>query len=639
MADRDRVVTLIERVGMSRLRFSVYDLRAEIKAAPQLALAHSEQLARHVDALAGISIRQVGRRFALGEGSNADPVILGDAIPSAGTSTSVGRSPKMYVRIDRWREYERAPVELDDLEKVWVALWVASTALGVPRVQTGVVTLALRQIPALRRTRDTQTTTELAKLVDRSPTFAAKSAPAPGAWSEWTPLGPCPDHPEFERWVAAFKGLGAVHSGPARTGHATLGDVARELVERAIAASRCPTWPKGRSVTVSDIEETARDGRAAVLRAVLTAAGTNVAKVLGDVSKARIVSGTRVAQRVIKLTAPSTGRSYYDVPDDPNWQQRALVVRYTAFINECRPEALDQLVRERGHLLRLGRETATAALQAIWTARWIFLGREIRRLLAAADDLLTEPLSKPVLDAVGSRRGRLVELQRDCPDLTATEAELSRQLRPFGLARAQVLNASRPMLTADDYVQWMPSRLLRGRRPSVVLADAVSLRRFPNPLYVQRSERDSRIASSYLVDRVEALTYLAGHSQARTAGFVSEGAALLGPWLRSSALLQQLEATGTPQQRRNALAALVLIDGEAGAQAAHARLARTDPRPPGEAGDALLALLVARQIAPVTWPETIRRPEASGRPDAADLRRVMRQIVLAAQQERWLLQP
>lgn len=608
--DRNTIVSMIGRIGEEMLQFTVYDLRRYSRQHPKFALERQSDLARHVAALPETFICTVGHRF--GE--------------------EAGRSALYYILAHRRNEYvERGP-QPDDLERVWYAVRVACMALGVTSVPTSAVTHVLSCVLDLVPSRDLQTSTQLGKLSNRNPALIA-SEKAEDGWARWRPIGTPPQHPSFDAWVATYK-TSAGASGQddlIGSGLATLSELVRELVVIGTTVSASKEWPVGHSVTAADIQAAAgHNARARELLGVIARRGTTLGAVLGDASKQRVAGALRVGPRLVKLDSSRTGRPYYDVPDDANFHRRRLIVLYRDAQADASHTALEGFERERGDALRATQTSVSPQARALATVRMLLLITRVQKVAAAIRSLRDEPLSAPVLRSIRDLDATVIQFLTRLPDETKMTEEAERFLTPLGFSLAAVMYVPRPVLTAEDCASWFPKSALRDRRPSEWIANAVSLRRFPNLLYVRRSSKHSRYASTYLFDRVEALSYWADWSRSRMVGFVHAGANLLGPDLRSIDLVAALCNSADRGERRAALSALALLDDTRAISVAVARLGET-ALATDEVAESLYTLLLAKSVDPASWPVYVR--------EGRQLTGIVRAVVLASRQDRWLLQP
>lgn len=617
-SDRDTVVTLIERVGRDQLRFTVADLRKRLKVDDDVSLHHARDLWRYVAYLEGPGtlLVQVGSRFE-----------------TSGTSEPVARSKHIFVLASRLAEYKAglARLELDDIERVRLALWVAFRVCAVP-VATTAVTKVLRNILPLALEAGRQTSTYLTTLSKRAVPLAQKVRKRNERWVQWKPLGEVPTVPEFDEWVHEARRFLARSAILAGADHATKNEVAREIVEIAVKAHRSSRWPGGRSVTMHDIRASIDvNARARFLNEHLKRIGGPLSAVLGDVTKKSIAGRGRVAQRVVKLSNPWTSATYYDVPGLPGFDARKLVVAMRGLPTKLSAGALHELSMERAAALALEREGDSAS-RAIASVRLLHLqhemdliGEPLRETRAQAD--LLSKAERQRLDDMAAEYGRL----REAGGTTAEAlTSATRALAAFSLTPEEVLAVDRPLLTGTEYASWFSPKTLGQRSPAQFLAHASGLRRYPNPAFLTRADPDPVRAAPTAVDRVDALVYAAQRWHTPLAGFLASGGALLGPFLRDPrvpALLLDSEDDGL---RHQALAALSLL-GDERAYALSAR-ALADGSSGVRPSDAVYALLVLRRFGSSLVPAGVRR--------SADLPllRVLAAAEKAALVGNWLLQ-
>lgn len=616
--DRDRVVDLVTRVGESRFTFTVYDLRREMGRVDRLQLEHSGQLSRHVHALDEGLVTPMGQRLGFGEAQ-------ADGRPS--------KARHRWALTRRLREYEASTPELDDLERVYHALWVAIVALEVTEVPTRTVTNVLRNVEELALRTPRNTLNHLMTLHRRNQRLVDKENREGTRWSMWRPIGSEPDHPHFERWVAAYRALGTGGDHVPGSGHATLNAMAHELVVLALRAKRSSHWPAGHSVQIADIRAVAGvDPRARQLARRIRERGRSLGAVLGDLTKERIAGRTRVERPVIKIASPMSGGSYYDAPDEPGFERRRVVVTYRALRRELSDTHLDQLAVEYAVADQLHRSARSDALRAVGAVRRVMVHRQMEpaeRLMLELEDS-SALLAKQTRESVREYRGKLNRLhaRHGSPDDAQEEAEVL--LCRVGLSLDELLSADRPLLTPEEYASYLPAHARRGRSPAEFIANATSLRRFPNTKFVSQTDEDPERAARYVVDRADALCYLAERYQGRTFPFLREGARVLGRDLRHPGLARVLLESLHSRERRAGLAALVLLGDPCAVQTAEQWLG-TDAAPQ-EMADALHALLVLKHVEPSTWPAHVRAGQERA------IRDTRTQVVLAARTNRWLLQ-
>lgn len=618
--DRARVAALVRRVGRTRLRFSVYDLHRAIKEKPQFGLSAPSQLARHLHDLPHTLIRPSGRRLAAAGGNPTTGAV--DAAPRLARHT--------WVLTERWPEYETAPPEFDDLEKTLHALWVAYLANDGQDVPTRTVTDVLRTVEALAPDREQQTSLRLQVLAERQDRLAERIPGTSDRWARWRPAGAQPVHPEFAAWVDAFR-VARKASGAAGVGHATLNEVARELVLMALSASRRETWPHGRPVKIEDIRAQMRSTpRARALTQRILRSGRALHEVLGDAARVRVGGAARAQTRILKLPRRLGERCYYDVPDEPGFEHRQLYLAREDLRDCTRAAELNAIQREWMDANRLA-QSGEPVLRAISAVRMLACWNEAGEIKSLVADLQQETARLPerVRVWVDTRAAVHEELVRTWGTWRAAERRAATELQPFGLEAPALLAVQRPLLKPAPLREFVPA--IRHGKGSAAdfFARLPALRRFPNPAHTDLHDPDPDRSSATCADQAEAIIYLAEQSGAGTLAFLRPGAALLGRSLRSPLLFRELAHTSALKDRLAGLAALALLGDSKAAQIAHEWLG--DPeRSAAEVKGALYTLLVLRQVEPGTWPAHVhnsRDPE---------VRRVARAAALAAQQRRWL---
>jgi hypothetical protein len=166
----------------------------------------------------------------------------------------------------------------------------------------------------------------------------------------------------------------------------------------------------------------------------------------------------------------------------------------------------------------------------------------------------------------------------------------------------------------------------------VLLGNAKSLRRFPNPRHTRRNDRDPSAAAAMGVDRVEALAYAADFFRGRTYPLLMRASRLLGPDLRDARFALRLLGSPRWRDRQLALATLVALGAPEAAGACHAVLA-DETALADHVVDALHGLLMLRRVVPSEWPDHVRNATSSL------IRAAVRDVQFAARDGRWLLQP
>lgn len=680
--DRSIVVDLVRRVGAERLRWSIVDLQRKMREDARYRIAHPGQLARHVRALAPLTVVPVAQPLAAFMSAGQEAEVETEA------QCNTGRAHHVYVLTERLPEHAATPPSWTEPARVYIALWVAIEAHGSDAVDTNAVTRVCATIDALAVEGTAQMTSRLAALAARSvplvkrlgarPTMDSESRQpharsdlrygegstgrkattgdaAPlrrlSRWRLWTPLGGRPDDPRFDNWVAIVRAMEDGDAVPQRVGHATVHDVVAELVDIAISRTPSPYRPQGRSVTVEDIVAArGDDARARELGALLAARGTTVGRALGDATKTRIAGRERVLRQIVKVGSVPGGRTYYDLPSRSGFEARRLVVPFETVRAALRPEVFDELAHEYKAALRLGREAGTmehqkvaaGALTAIAAVRSLYVHDEVERLerlSRALEDkrhLLGEQAVKTLnrhADTIGKTRHYLGM------DACEARAEAHERVAAVGVDLDKVLRAERPLLTGDELLEWIPRDQRNGRTGPELLADATLLTRFANTEHTRRSDSDPRRAAPTAVDRVEALVYLAEKYAGRTLALLQSGAAVLGRGLRDPQLPRLLIESDDDRLWARGLAALVLLgDGSAEEIALAALREPVAPAPmrekrptTGRIVHALQALAVLRRCEPDSWPEAVR---SSREPEIVHC---VRQLLGASRSARWLL--
>lgn len=604
-ADRDRVIDLVTRVGRNQLRFTVYDLQAAMRRQSHLRLAHPGQLARHLRDLQGDLLVEVGRRLVT-------------------TQAPSRRAKRIFVLPHRLREVPASAPDLDPLERVYHALWVAVDAEALPAVPTNAVTAVLKSFAALGVERGMQTSTYLSTLANLDQPLVRKHTGAQGRWAAWQPLGQRPCHPDYEHWVATWRDR--VTSAPSQSaaGVTTIQEAARELILLAIEAVQDEEWPAGRAVTVRDVTEAAEEEpRGRELLAVVRARGRSLAQVLHDASRRRISGGARVHARIQALETPAGMQTYFDVPDHPGAAHRALVIDARALGTALADRWLDRLRDEWSEAQRLphlGQHPVYAACGAV---RQAALLRELAGLESrlAGLDAHAAHLGPALRARMQLWAGRLGALFRMCGTLAAADARAADALAGSELDLDEVLGATRPLVTADEFFAWVPRHDRGADSPAVRLSRATTLRRFPNPHHRHRAAASKAEAAVTCVDRVEALLHLAERNATSPSSFLRAGGRLLGRDLRSAALVRPLLESPDPTDRRVALSALVLL-GNTQAEAVARSFLQLRQCPDLQV-DGLHALMVLGSLEVASLPVAV-----TGSP-AMVVRQALREVVFA----------
>jgi hypothetical protein len=616
-SDRHKVVELVSTVGERKLVWTVFDLRKEIDAAPRLQLAHSDELGRHVQALDDALITRWDQRLDVGE------------IQSPDRQT---KRRHQYVLTRRVSELEHTVPDIDDLERVYFALWVAVTVIGVEEVPTTAVTDVLRNVEGLALVEPRNTANHLTTLNKRNQRAVERDKPNGSRWVMWRPLGDPPSYPHFERWVRAYASHGNNGNHVAGTGHATINSLLRELVILTIRQMKSSHWPAGRSVQIADIRTVAgADPRAGELTKMLRERGRDIGSCLGDATKETVAGLRRVNQVIVKVGSPMGGGAYYDVPDEPGFERRRLVVNYRELKGGLSDFRIQQIEREYRAAERLLRTDGSPVVHAIAAARQALAVEEFAEPEEILEHLEQESvlLSKAIRKSASSYRGKLDGAIARLGQPQDLRDRADEALKPFGLDLETVSMAGRPLMTPDSYAAYVPQGHRRGLTSAELVHRVKALRRFPNPDFVRNTDEDPSLSARYCVDRVEALCYLSERHLGRVFPLLREGALLLGSTYRHPDLLRQVARDGTARERRAARASLVLLGDPEAVNVALEALGQSSVQ---DTIDALHMLLVMQRIQPDEWPPSVRGPRDRM------LRDAVVQVVLAARTERWLLQ-
>lgn len=630
IADRDLVVALVKRVGVHRLVFTAADVRSELReisarigpyfgadaaasaggASQGFAgaeedgeaeqkyvgpmLHHSGDLWRHLAALDGDLIAEVGRR---------------DFGQLAGSGTYGGR--KKYAL--RTREHELAVAapavgELDDLERVQLAAWVAFRVASSEPIPTNEITRVLQSVEPLSLTKPTQTYSLLQALAVRTPAVVEKVTVQGERWVRWRPLGPPPEHEDLDTWVEGYAHAAA--EGINKTGKATLNEVGRELVCLAVRSSRSSTYPHGHSVRPHDVRAVAdQNERAKLLAQSLRRRSRGIAAVITDAARETIGGVARVDIRIARIVAPLSATVYYDVPDEPGFDQRVRAVALQDLRNVLKGGVLERIEEEVRMAEDLADEypTQRAALHVLIAARILMAQREFGEL----DDLLrglerhAGEFSKGIRQEIHDHRARMNQFLGRSIWNGDEEEVFEAGCVAAGLDPVAVLSAARPLVTPDEYASWFSTHDLGSYTAAEFMWLAVPLRRFMNPSYTHRHDPDRQRAYRFTTDRVEALPYAASRLMAQSSSALAAGARLLGRNMRSTAVLRLLASSPDPALRRDTLAALVLLRENVGDLAAPVL---NDRNAPAElSAETIMLLHLDATWDPSSLPERLRR--------------------------------
>lgn len=614
--DRDLVVELVRITGEQQLVWTVYDVRRLMKSTPRLRLTHTGQLSRHIHALDRELITPVDKRLDSGRARD-------ESLPS--------RTRHQFVLSRRLPEYEAGASSMDDLERVYHALWVALEALGLEEVPTQEVTRVLHNIEALALVTPRNTLNHLVTLHERNQQLVEKSKR--GRWSVWRALGCRPEHPQFEAWVQEYAATAESGSTTAQAGHATLNAMGHELVLRALRSSRSSTWPAGHSVQIADIRAAiGRDRRAKELSDHLRVRGRSVGAVLGDLTKERIAGRRRVERPVVKVGSVEGSAPYYDAPGEPGFERRRLILPFRLLQAELASNTLKQLDEEACAADRFRNGHGSVLLRAVGAVRLVLVHRALHpaeRLLEELEDQ-SHLLSKNIRQGVDEYRSKLSAFLSRVPSREAVTDEAAQLFAELGEELEATLAADRPLMTPHAYVSYLSPHVVGDLTPSEFLHRVKTLRRFDNPNHTKQTDPDPARSARYCVDRAEGLCYLAERYQGRVYGFLRSGLQLLGRDHRSPVLFRRLARDGDPVNRRAALAALVLLDDPGARSVANEWLLSSER--PEEIVEAIQALLVLGEIERTDWPPRIRRTENR------QIRDALTNCVLAARSGRPLLQ-
>lgn len=641
IADRDRIVTLVKRVGKHRLTFTAADLRAEIGQVPWLKLTHSAELWRHLAALDGDLIEEVGRRD------------FGQQVESGGY-----RGRKRYVLRSRLVEIPEAGADtiadLDNPERVRMALWVAFLCADSQPVATTAVTRVLKEIEPLTLEKSThrirqpgvaedafcepgqpkpvQTHAVLQALQARTPPAVERLRVEGERWVRWRPLGRVPVHDQFGDWLTDYRRSASGDASMA--GKSTLNEVGRELIRLTIRARKSTTYPYGQSARLPDVREFAGSTeQGKQLAASIRRRSRSIAAVITDAARGVLAGMDRVAIRIARLRAPLSNRVYYDIPDEPGFEHRVRTIALHDLRHALRDGILQRIEDDMREATALPAEYAAAGpeLELLVASRLLLAQREF----AGLDDVLRDVETGMARFSLATRqelqdhRALLDQFLSRRPWSGDEEEVFENGCADYGLEPEAILGAPRPMVTPHDYASWFSEDDLGDYTPAEFMALAVPLRRFLNPRYTHRRDTNKSNVYQLTTDRVEALPYAANRLMARSSTPLAAGARLLGRNLRSAALVQCLALSDDSGLRRDALAALVLLDENPAALAAPFL---SDPTTPTDTvADTLMLLHLSGSFDPAGLPERIRSTRDW------HIGAALREVMLARSQRRRLI--
>lgn len=617
-ADRNRVVELVQRVGRARLRWTLADLKREMNESPTLQLATPGKLWRHVRDLDSTLVAPV------------EPRLADSLVGAGGELRTPCRSANAYVLTERLREYQAGEIPLDDYERAYLAVWVAYLAAGEQPVTTAAVTRVLRDVRSLRFERERQTNGCLQLLARREDPVVRRHRTSGKYWVRWSPLGPAPDRPEFMEWVEQERQ--SLQLDPTVQGRLSpTTSAARELVLIAVRASRSVEWPYGHPVRIEDLRAVgSEDPTAAALLDRLKQKKQPLASILSEASRSR-QKGTDTP--VLSFSNRTGERCHYDIADEPGVEYRRLYLLVRE-LGECLVgRSLELLDQERRFALQVCRADSDPVERAIGAVRVAACWRELARPLELIEQLRSrsELLSEKTRERVEERALALRSIELRWGFQEEAEEAAAEALSPLGRSLDEVLAVPRPLITAEEYAEWVPPRRRMHLSAADFLAMATTLRRYPNPRHTHRNDPDPRRAALTGVDRVEALAHLAGHTAAKTYGLLQRGYRLIGPSVRDEQLVRQAAISTRRDLRSAGMAAMVLLGDDQVISLAYALLADREATP-DEIVQALHILLLMRRVERDEWPERIcrsRHPLVT----AAIL-----DVISAARDGRWLLQ-
>lgn len=573
-ADRATVRELVRRVGTWRLRFSVQDIRAEMVGPPTYTLHAPAELARRLGELEDNAITRVDGTFALILAtSTARERVPRRPSPRTGRGGQPGaRVTRQYVLTNRVHELRAArPDALDDLERVVLAVAVATLALGGAPAPTRFITEILATLPDLMLQRPTQQTNVLlCRLARREIPVVAESKAGADRSARWQLVEPLKG--VWLDWIVAQAGQlaamrGAVHA-TAATGAASQAQIAARLVEAAIRRSVSSHWPQGHPVSAREITayiaEAAQSGKdregMVPLAEALARQGTTLTAALQAVTRTAYSDrSTRRVPLVRRVEHPRyTGLRY--VPGGYGEELEQAWVAWTVLRHETRRAVLDAL-EEEWHSSQTAAQSAHPTVRAVGMVRQVALSAAVDARRASADALLApvSTISALLSSELEATRDAIHERTKEWPTAVVVQRDARAALKPLGFSLPDALGAQRPLVTAADMAALLPASIADDLAPSVLAATAITVRRAE----VARAGRRTRVGEgrteSLPLDRVDAVHYAAESGMLPGIVAIQMGRRLLGPFLAHVGLVRRVLAADRAEDRVAALGALVLL--------------------------------------------------------------------------------
>lgn len=583
--DADIVRAAIRLAGRNALLFDTKMIEAQITELGGLKSPSIGTLRRHLAAWEkdALLVRMASRLPLVFDLSAAKRRARSESRPAAAPSR--GR----FLLTEREHELQDAnPAHLDDQTRTAVALQLAQFVLGGEPAPTRLVTHVLQTVPALRIQTIQDTNVLLQQLVDAPYELVAREV-VRGRSVRWSVTGAI--RGAWLRWVVdSFKTYGVALESAQRVaaaGAASHNELARDLVSACAIRHVSPTWPAGRPVTMREIATVLATVRRDAnthdvlwgLDHALTGRKGGVNGAIHDATRTRYSDGSKRRRLLVeKVAHPAVTGVAYATAALPSSVAPAWLL-WQRLKEETGRIALIQLADE-------WRASAPDApsddppLAALQACQRVALAR---RLDTLRDDLhalikLAGTVSQTLVDAVEKRRTTVLELRKGWETTAALQRAARKELRPLGFTLDDVLDASRPQITADAYASLLPSSLSAGTAPSVLVANLSGVRRDRSVDAESTTTRvgAGRVARLHL-DRVDAV--MAAAETARLPGMQPLTAAgrVLGRWIAHVPLVRRLAASTVLETRLVGLAGLVLLEDVAHAEVLVERRLR-DPR-------------------------------------------------------------
>lgn len=573
-AERDAVRELVRRVGTWRLRFDVQDVRAEMEATPWLALHEPGKLALRLRDLEGSCITRVDGTFAfiLAQRTSREARANGESTPTKRGGQPGARVTHQYVLNERLHELTLArPDALDDLERVALAVAVATLTLGGAPAPTRLVTTVLGTVPDLMLQHPTQQTNVLlGRLARREEPLLAESKAGAERSARWTLIEPLKG--VWLDWVreqatAHREALGAAQL-TAAAGAASQAQIVAKLVEAATRHSHSSHWPSGHPVSAREIAGCVAEARQSghdplgvvPLADALDRQGATLTAALQAATREQFADGSTRRVALVRRVEHPRFRGLRYAPAAFDAKRERAWVEWTVLRRETRPQVLDALGEDWQGATVLAR-SADAAVQAVGLVRQVAI-REVVEARMAVADALVAPFS--TISALLSREldqmhEALLELANGWPKMATLESAARAVLTLRGISLPEALGATRPVVTAEAMTAMLPASVTVDLAPSVLAATAITVRRAERP----RAGRTTRVgkgrSESLPLDRVDAVHYAAETGRLPGVVAIQMGVQLVGAFVAHVGLIRRVAAAARAEDRVAAYGALLLL--------------------------------------------------------------------------------